>query len=47
MQCVAHYSNSNRTYSKVKTLSENQLNRLLEVKSVREKESLETNRHSI
>ena len=47
MQCVAHYNNSNRTYSKLKTLSENQLNRLLEVKSVREKETLETNRHSI
>ena len=47
MQCVAHYSNSNRTYSKLKTLSENQLNRLLEAKSVREKETLEANRHSI
>ena len=47
MQCVAHYSNSMRTYSKLKTLSDNQLNRLLEAKSVREKETLETNRHSI
>ena len=47
MQCVAHYSNSNRTYSKLKTLSESQLNRLLEAKSVREKEMLEANRHSI
>ena len=47
MQCVAHYSNSNRTYSKLKTLSENQLNRLFEAKSVREKKTLEANRHSI
>ena len=47
MQCVAHYSNSNRTYSKLETLSQNQLNRLLEAKSVREKETLEANRHSI
>ena len=47
MQCVAHYSNSNRAYSKLKTLSENQLNRLLEAKSVREKETLEADRHSI
>ena len=47
MQCVAHCSNSNRTYSKLKTLSESQLNRLLEAKSVREKETLEANRHSI
>ena len=30
MQWVAHYTNSNRTYSKLKTLSENQQNRLLE-----------------
>ena len=47
MQRVAHYSNSNRTYRKLKTLSENQLNRLLEAKSVREKETPEANRHSI
>ena len=47
MQCIAHYSSSNKTYSKLKTLSENQLNRLLEAKSVREKETLEANRHSI
>ena len=47
MQCVAHYSNPNRAYSKLKTLSENQLNRLLEANSVREKETLEANRHSI
>ena len=46
MQCVAHYSNPNRTYSKLKTLSENQLNRLLEANSVRQKETLEANRHS-
>ena len=47
MWCVAHYSNSNRTYSKLKTLSENQLNRLPEAKSVREKETLEASRYSI
>ena len=45
MQCVAHYSNSNRTYSKLKTLSENQLDRLLEAKCFREKETLDANRH--
>ena len=37
----------NRTYSKLKTLSENQMNRLLEAMSVREKETLEASRHSI
>ena len=47
MQCVTHYSNSNRTYRKLKTLSENQLNRLLEANSVRGKETLEANRHFI
>ena len=47
MQCVTHYSNSNRIYRKLKTLSENQLNRLLEANSVREKETLEANRHFI
>ena len=47
MQCVAHYSNSNRSYSKLKTLSENKLKRLLEAKSLREIKALEANRHSV
>ena len=45
-QCIAHYSNSNRTYSKLKTLSESRLNRPLEAKSLREKETLEANIYS-
>ena len=45
MHCVAHYANSNRTCGTLKELSDNQLNRLLEAKNVREKEQLETNRH--
>ena len=45
MHCVAYYSNSNRTCGTLKELSDNQLNRLLEAKNVREKEQLETNRH--
>ena len=47
MLCVAHYSNSNRSYSKLKTLSGNQSKRLLEAKSLREIKTLEANRHSI
>ena len=47
MHCVVHYSDANRTYSTLKTLSENQLSRLNEAKSVREKETLEANRHSV
>ena len=45
MHCVAHYTNSNRTCGTLKELSDNQFNRLLEAKNVREKEQLETNRH--
>ena len=45
MHCVAHYTISNRTCGTLKKLSDNQLNRLLEAKNVREKEQLETNRH--
>ena len=45
MHCVAHYTNSNRTCGTLKELSDNQLNRLLEAKNVREKEQLETNIH--
>ena len=47
MHCVAHYSNSSRTYSKLIALSENHLNRLLKAKSIRKKETLEANRNSI
>ena len=46
MQCVAHYSITDRTYSKLNTVSQNQLRRLNEAKVVREKDTVEANRHS-
>ena len=40
MQCsVAHYCNANRTYTKLKTLSLNQILKLNEAKDVRENET--------
>ena len=45
MERVVHYHDSSRTYSRLKPVSENQYQRLLEEKSFREKEELETNQH--
>ena len=45
MECVVHYSESNRTFTKLKALSENQHQKLLKAKTVREKETSELNQH--
>ena len=45
MECVVHYSESNRTFTKLKALSENQHQKLLKAKAVREKETSELNQH--
>lgn len=46
MECVVHYSSSSRTFSQLKSLSKNQYEKLLQAKSIREKEPLEENRHA-
>ena len=46
MQCVVHYTDVNRTYSVLKRLSQNQHQRLLEGKRVREQETLPENKHT-
>ena len=45
MECVVNYSESNRTFTKLKALSENQHQKLLKAKAVREKETSELNQH--
>ena len=45
VECVAHYSEFNRTFTKLKGLSENQHQKLLKAKAVREKETSELNQH--
>ena len=45
MECVVHYSESSRTFTKLKALSENQHQKLLNTKAVREKETPELNQH--
>ena len=45
MECVVHYSESNRTFTKLKALSKNQHQKLLKGKAVREKETCELNQH--
>ena len=45
MECVVHYSESNRTFTKLNALSENQHQKLLKAKAVREKETSELNLH--
>ena len=47
MECVAHYSDSCRTFSNLKPLSSNQHQRLMEAKYLREKETSQQNRHLI
>ena len=46
MQCVVYYTDVNRTYSVLKSLSQNQHQRLLEAKRVREQETLPENKHT-
>ena len=46
MECVVHYTAINRSYSTLKSLSENQHQRLLEAKQIREQEVLEENKHT-
>ena len=41
MECVVHYSEPNRTFTKLKALSENQHQKLLKAKPVRKKETSE------
>ena len=45
MECVVHYSESNRTFTKLKALPENQHQKLLKAKPVRKKETSELNQH--
>ena len=46
MQCVVHYTDVNRRYSVLKSLSQSQHQRLLEAKRVREQETLPENKHT-
>ena len=46
MQCVVHYTDIDRTYSVLKSLSQNQHQRLLEAKRVLEQETLPENKHT-
>ena len=46
MQCAVHYTGVNRTYSVLKSLSQNQHQRLLEAKRVQEQGTLPENKHA-
>ena len=46
MECVAHYNKSSTSFSKLKALSDNQHQKLLEAKIIRQTETLEENKHT-
>ena len=46
MECVAHYIKSSTSFSKLKTLTDNQHKKPLEAKAIRQTETLEENKHT-